>query len=114
MEWEEYLNSYQFNEPTTPSNRGNVASDDLPSFEANLVRKEDLFEHLAHQLGMLKLNDAERRIAMLIIGNLDGDGYLKVPSDEGDPLIPPASEAGVRRAGAQRAFGKIQVLDPQG
>src|SRR5260370_42606898 len=102
MEWEEYLNSYQFNEPTTPSNRGNVDSDDLPSFEANLVRKEDLFEHLAHQLGLLKLNDAERRIAKLIIGNLDGDGYLSDPSDEGDPLTPLASDADVPTALSQR------------
>src|SRR5216684_150096 len=114
IDWEAYLNSYQFNEPTTPSNRGNVASDDLPSFEANLVRKEDLFEHIAHQLGMLKLNDAERRIAMLIIGNLDGDGYLKVPSDEGDPLIPLASEADVSMAVAERTLRKIQHLDPKG
>ena len=114
IDWEAYLNSYQFSEPSTPSNRGNVASDDLPSFEANLVRKEDLFEHLAHQLGMLKLNDAERRIAMLIIGNLDGDGYLKVPSDEGDPLIPLASEADVPMAVAERTLRKIQHLDPKG
>src|SRR5215471_12496267 len=56
IDWEAYLNSYQFTEPTTPSNRGNVASEDLPSFEANLVKKEDLFDHLAYQLGMLKLN----------------------------------------------------------
>src|SRR5687767_14555153 len=46
IDWEAYLNSYQFNEQTTASNRGNVATDDLPSFEANLVRKEDLVEHL--------------------------------------------------------------------
>src|SRR5436309_2537818 len=37
IDWEAYLNSYQFNEPTTASNKGNVATDDLPSFEANLV-----------------------------------------------------------------------------
>jgi RNA polymerase sigma-54 factor len=28
-----------------------VASDDLPSFEANLVEKEDLYDHLMSQLG---------------------------------------------------------------
>ena len=31
IDWEAYLNSYQFNEPTTASNKGNVATDDLPS-----------------------------------------------------------------------------------
>src|SRR4051812_40454047 len=35
IDWEAYLNSYQFNEQSTASNRGNVATDDLPSFEAN-------------------------------------------------------------------------------
>src|SRR5689334_21219142 len=71
IDWEAYLNSYQFNEQTTASNKGNVATDDLPSFEANLVRKEDLTEHLYEQFHVLKLNDAERRVGALIIGNLD-------------------------------------------
>src|SRR6476659_2278632 len=31
IDWESYLNSYQFNEQTTASNKGNVATDDLPS-----------------------------------------------------------------------------------
>ena len=57
IDWEAYLNSYQFNEQTTASNKGNVATDDLPSFEANLVKREDLFEHLAVQLGVIRLND---------------------------------------------------------
>src|SRR5688500_15693432 len=60
IDWDSYLNSYQFNEQSTASNKGNVATEDLPSFEANLVKKEDLFEHIASQLGMLKMNDAER------------------------------------------------------
>src|SRR5262245_27575045 len=68
IDWEAYLNSYQFSEQTTASNKGSVATDDLPSFEANLVKKEDLVDHLSEQLGMLKLNDAERRIALLIMG----------------------------------------------
>ena len=46
IDWDAYLNSSQFSEPTTASNKGNVSTDDLPSFEANLVRKEDLAEHL--------------------------------------------------------------------
>src|SRR5215813_5808397 len=80
IDWEAYLNSYQFTEPTTPSNRGNVASEDLPSFEANL----------------------------------DGDGYLKLQDEEGDPLIALASEADVPMAVAERTLRKIQHLDPKG
>jgi RNA polymerase sigma-54 factor len=83
IDWDAYFNSYQFNEPTTPSNKNNVATEDLPSFEANLVEREDLAGHLEAQLGFLKLNDAELRIASQILYNLDDDGYLKLP-DVGD------------------------------
>jgi RNA polymerase sigma-54 factor len=113
IDWEAYLNSYQFSEPTTASNRGSVASDDLPSFEANLVKKEELAEHLCRQLGMLKLNDAERRVAMLIVGNLDEEGYLKL-TELGDPLIHLSSEADVDLCLAEKVLRKIQHLEPKG
>src|SRR5512140_2541215 len=114
IDWDAYINSYQFNEPTTASNRGNVDMDDLPSFEANLVKKEDLHGHLMAQLGMLKLNDAERRVGALIIGNLDDDGYLKLDDYEGDPLIHLANEADVPVALAERTLRRLQQLDPKG
>jgi RNA polymerase sigma-54 factor len=114
IDWEAYLNSYQFNEPSTASNKGNVATDDLPSFEANLVDKEDLPAHLANQLSLLKLNEAERRIAHSILFNLDDDGYLRMPDVEGDPLIRLASEADVDVCVAERTLRKIQHLEPKG
>ena len=77
----------------------------MPSFEANMVKKEDLVDHLQAQLGMLKMNEAERRVAMLIIFNLDDDGYLKLPDVEGDPLIRLSNEGDVpmQRGGADAA-----------
>ena len=114
IDWEAYLNSYQFNEPTTASNRGNVATDDMPSFEANLVEKEDLVDHLQEQLGTLRLNEAERRVAMLILGNLNHDGYLVLDEVEGDPLIRLANEADVPMGLAERTLRRIQNLEPKG
>jgi len=114
IDWDAYFNSYQFNEPTTPSNKNNVATEDLPSFEANLVEREDLAKHLEAQLGFLKMNEAERRIASLILGNLDDDGYLKLADVEGDPLIRLASEADVPIPVAERTLRKIHQLDPKG
>jgi RNA polymerase sigma-54 factor len=114
IDWDAYLNSYQFNEPTTPSNKNSVATDDLPSFEANLVEKEDLSKHLEAQLGFLKLNDAERRVASMILGNLDDDGYLKLPDVEGDPLIRLANEADVSCVVAERTLRRIHQLEPKG
>jgi RNA polymerase sigma-54 factor len=114
IDWDAYLNSYQFNEPTVPSNKGNVDMEDLPSFEANLVKREDLVDHLHEQFGGQTLNDAERRIAQLIIGNLDQDGYLKLPDVTGDPLIRLANEADVPMQVAERTLRRIQQLDPKG
>ncbi|HSP18411.1 MAG TPA: RNA polymerase sigma-54 factor, partial [Myxococcaceae bacterium] len=114
IDWDAYFNSYQFNEPTTASNKNNVATEDLPSFEANLVEREDLSRHLEAQLGFLKLNDAERRVAALILGNLDDDGYLKLQDVEGDPLIRLASEGDVSVVLAERTLRKIHQLEPKG
>jgi len=114
IDWEAYLNSYQFTEQTTTSNRGSQMGDEFPSFETNLVRKEDLVAHLSTQLGYLKLNDAERRISMLIVGNLDPSGYLKLQDTEGDPLIALCAEADVDMCVAERTLRKIQHLDPKG
>jgi RNA polymerase sigma-54 factor len=114
LDWESYLNSYQFSEPTTASNKGNVASDDMPSFEANMVKKEDLVDVLREQIGFLKMNDAELRIAQLILGNLNDDGYLILPDTEGDPLISLANEADVSLATAERTLRRIQQLEPKG
>jgi RNA polymerase sigma-54 factor len=114
-DWESlFLNSSQFNEPTTASNKGSVDFSDLPSFEANMVKKEDLVAHLTEQLTGLDLNDAEARVAMLIIGNLTDDGYLKLEDVEGDPLIRLASEADVPVWVAEKTLKKILHLEPRG
>ena len=100
IDWEAYLNSYQFNEPTTASNKGNVATDDLPSFEANLVKKEDLFEHLRRSWACCKLNDAERRVA---IADHRQPRRRRVPEAArrgGRPADPPGERG--RRAHARR------------
>ena len=39
IDWDAYLNSYQFNEPTTASNKDNVATDDLPSLRGQPGRE---------------------------------------------------------------------------
>src|SRR5260370_19695793 len=114
IDWEAYFNSYQFNEQTTTSNRGSLPTGDQPSFEANLVRRVDLFQHLSAQFGLLRLNDAERRIGLLILGNLDDDGYLKLQDVEGDPLIRLATEADVALCVTEKTLRRGQHLDPKG
>jgi RNA polymerase sigma-54 factor len=114
IDWEAYLNSTQFSEQGVGSKGPAGGSDDMPSFEANLVKREDLVDHLNAQMGMLRLNEAERRVGMLIIGNLNDDGYLKLQDVEGDPLIRLANEADVPVPLADRTLRKIQQLEPKG
>lgn len=58
-----------------------LRDDNYPEVDDNKVipyRIETSFhEHLLEQLGMLKLDDRERRIAEQIVGSIDDDGYLR-------------------------------------
>src|SRR5512141_1274429 len=73
IDWDQYLDHYQLQGHTAPSNRG-LTDEELPGYEATLTRKEDLTDHLQWQLRLSSFTDDERRVAMLIIGNLDNDG----------------------------------------
>jgi len=74
IDWEQYLDNYQ-TQHTAPSGGSGNISEDLPSFESQLTRPEDLTQHLVEQLRMARLSHEEERIGALIIGNLDRDGY---------------------------------------
>src|SRR5207245_2945581 len=59
IDWEAYLNSYQFNEQTTPSNKGNVATDEctlrhIQHLEPKGCGARDLQECLLIQVAALK------------------------------------------------------------
>src|SRR5262245_13150810 len=58
-----------------------LKDDNYPEVDDNKVvpyRIETSFhEHLLSQLGMLKLDDKQRRIAEQIVGSIDDDGYLR-------------------------------------
>ena len=55
---------------------------DKPSFEHFLSQPSTLTDHLLWQLGALNLAPAVKLAAELIIGNLDGNGYLTVTDEE--------------------------------
>ena len=55
---------------------------DKPSFEHFLSQPSTLTDHLMWQLGSLNLSTEVRGAAELIIGNLDGNGYLLIGDDE--------------------------------
>ena len=55
---------------------------DKPSFEHFLASPSTLSDHLMWQLGSLTLSFAVRSAAELIVGNLDGNGYLTATDEE--------------------------------
>jgi RNA polymerase sigma-54 factor len=78
IDWSNYLDEYN-----TPGRTHFESEDrDTPRFESFIARKESLNDHLLWQFIMTKPTKEEERIASLIIGNLNRDGYLVVSAEE--------------------------------
>src|SRR5262249_25414336 len=106
IDWENYIESYT-SAPSMPSFKPN--NDELPSLESTLTKKTSLYDHLVWQLRLDKMPADEENVGMLIIGNLDVDGYLKEP-----PLDHIAEEAGVPLEVAEKVLARLQQFDPIG
>lgn len=98
---------------------GNFSADGHASFdpEAEARRShflegvappETLAQHLEKQLGRLALDAMQRRIATLLVGNLNEDGFLAATPEE------VADEAGAETAEVIEMLHLLQTLDPPG
>ncbi len=56
--------------------------EDAPSFEMFLSKAESLADHLEFQLSLQPVSNEIAEIADFIIGNVDGDGRLKISTEE--------------------------------
>ncbi len=101
VDWEDYMES----RPQTSLAQG---PDDRPPLEDSLTQRVSLTDHLRWQIGFIEWSDEEREVALLIVGNLDDDGYL----DEKLEAI--ALAAGAPLELAERVLGRVQELDPVG
>ena len=106
IDWENYLDNYTM-APPMPAYR--QQGDELPSLEATLTKRPSLFDHLAWQLKLIPISEEELTIGLMVLGNLDPDGYLRDP-----PLDDLAADAGVPVETAEAALKRIQLLDPVG
>ena len=79
-----------------------------PSFEQFTSAGTTLYDHLNWQLRLTDLTEEEKEIAEAIIGNLDDNGYLKVPLEE----IAEITQKPVERV--ERVLHIVQDLDPPG
>lgn len=81
---------------------------EYPSFENTLVNPTSLSSHLEWQLGLSSPPEPINGIASEIIGNLDENGYLKVPLEE------IAQANGFEMKDVEKALDIVQHLDPIG
>jgi RNA polymerase sigma-54 factor len=109
IDWGEYLENYG-NEFHGSSYADSDPGDDdrRPSLENVLTKTQDLLGHLEWQLRLSSFTADEERIAGLIIGNIDNDGYLGATVEEIAELV------GVDPAAVQAVLAKLQEFDPPG
>lgn len=77
-------------------------------FLEGVAPPETLVQHLERQFGGLALDPVQRRVASLLAGNLDDDGYLAATPEE------VADEAGVDTAEVLEVLRILQTLNPAG
>jgi RNA polymerase sigma-54 factor len=107
FDWDSYADSFNSNSSTSP-NMASGDSDEMPSYENIVSKGMTLAEHLDWQLKMETLTEDEWKLANLIIGNINDDGYLDVNFEE---II---AESGLQREAAFDVLEIIQRLDPVG
>ena len=93
-----------------PAQRDQIGAGDeeFPSYEQTLTKPTSLEEHLEWQLRLSSLEGDERNIGRLIIGNLDEDGYLRVPL----PELQEDAQCSLERL--EQVLQQIQTFDPPG
>jgi len=82
--------------------------EELPSYEQTVAKATSLEEHLLWQLSLSGLSEEKKLLGRLIIGNLEDDGYLRVPLSEivaGTQFPEPEAES---------VLMDIQAFDPTG
>jgi len=102
-DWKKTLEEYR-DRPPLPGSGRPARSDDLPTADAALVEREDLYDHLLWQLQMSKLDPTAMVIGTEIIGNLGENGDLApaVVESIAEKLAVPLERAHVVRRVIQR------------
>jgi RNA polymerase sigma-54 factor len=103
IDWENYLESYGAD--YAPAQKD---FSERPPIENVVTYKENLFQSLLRQLHLSHLEEADRRIALQIIGNITDDGYF-----DGN-LGELAESFGVPEEKVLRVLMEVQSFDPPG
>jgi len=103
FDWDSYLE-----DKTPPAPRQEREEKEGHSLENLTSMGPSLKTHLIWQLQLAPLSDTEKIIGALIIGNIDEDGYLRLPVSE------LAAELNQNEALVEHVLKKIQEFDPMG
>ena len=79
FDWENYLGDYSSGSKVRMEREERR---ELPAIESRLVQKPSLDAHLQWQLHMSNLNETQKEVGTMILGNLGRDGYLKATAAE--------------------------------
>jgi|Deesub1362A_J573_1020465.scaffolds.fasta_scaffold00042_70 RNA polymerase sigma-54 factor len=82
--------------------------EDRPSYEQVISKPASLTDYLIWQLRLGDFDETEKRVAILLIGNLNSDGYLQADLDW------VARECGVDLNTVERVLWRVQEFDPPG
>jgi RNA polymerase sigma-54 factor len=104
IDWSNYIEEY--NTPSRVSFEGEGR--DIPSFETFTAAKQSLGDHLLWQLMMTSQDPEDEKIGSMIVGNLDGDGYLDVSVEELCGL------SGYDCEKVESVITRMQTFDPVG
>ncbi|MBC8441313.1 MAG: RNA polymerase factor sigma-54 [Deltaproteobacteria bacterium] len=103
-DWENYINEY--------NSTGRVYTEsentEAPNYEAFTSEKKTLKDHLQWQLGLSGLNEKQEEIGIMMIGNLNKDGYLCSDVEE----IAQACNADIKMV--EEVLSILQTFDPPG
>ncbi len=102
--WEEYFGRDRRDGQSEYSG----GADDFPSYEQTVAKATSLEEHLLWQLSLSTLSERDKELGRLIIGNLDDDGYLRIP------LTEVVAGSSFREAEVESVLRDIQTFDPTG
>jgi RNA polymerase sigma-54 factor len=102
-EWREY-----FSQTSSFRARSPEQEEQRQHFFDSIVQQESLQQHLLQQLSFAGLGDDKRKVAELIIGNINDDGYLLTPIEE------LSVSSGIPLEQLQEALELVQTFHPVG
>ncbi len=107
VDWENYIE--QFSSPMPTSSYKGLSTDDMPGLEQTLSTSESLVDALLEQLRRVDFDESQQYIALVLIGNLTEQGYLK-----GQTLEEVAADVGVELEDVEVVLDVLQSFEPLG